>query len=307
MTRSLRVSHASVAKRDPHLARGVEELLAASVGITPGKAGITPALGDHRTSPPQHRLPSPTALPYLLGDRRAPSRIAIAPPPPARADASAATAIAGDDELVALGGAVTDGVGLVVTPPIPVAGGDAPRINTDEQAVAWRRVVDYVHNAGALIVARIAIAGAVTGALEAAVQRATFAGFDLLLLDPGDDAAAIEHLPAMVAATRTKWRTTGWIAAAVHDRPTARAAVVGHAAQLVRAGANLLWITSAGDAHMAGARLPAAPIADRLRNELGIATAVDGADALLPDLDAAVAAGRADLVVVARMPSGARR
>ena len=34
MTRSLRVSHASVAKRDPHLARGVEQLLAAKVGIT---------------------------------------------------------------------------------------------------------------------------------------------------------------------------------------------------------------------------------------------------------------------------------
>ena len=158
-----------------------------------------------------------------------------------------------------------------------------------------------------LIVARIATAGAVAGALEAAVQRATFADFDLLLLDPGHDPAAIEHLPAMVAAARNKWRPRGFIAAAVHDRPTARAAVVGHSAQLVRAGANLLWVTSAGDAHMAGARLPAAPIADRLRNELGIATAVDGADAVLPDLDAAIAAGRADLVVVEQMPAGARR
>jgi hypothetical protein len=51
---------------------------------------------------------------------------------------------------------------------------------------------------------------------------------------------------------------------------------------------------------MAGARLPAAPLADRLRNELSVATAVDGGDALLPDLDAAIAAGRADLVVVTR-------
>src|SRR4029079_18689238 len=34
MTRSLRVSHASVARRDPHLARGVERLLAASAGVT---------------------------------------------------------------------------------------------------------------------------------------------------------------------------------------------------------------------------------------------------------------------------------
>jgi 2,4-dienoyl-CoA reductase-like NADH-dependent reductase (Old Yellow Enzyme family) len=215
--------------------------------------------------------------------------------------------LAGDDELVALGAAAASGAGLVVTPPIPVTVGATPRINTDEQAVAWRRIVEFVHGKGALIVARIATAGAVPGALEAAVQRAAFADFDLLLLDPGTDAAAIEHLPAMVAAARTRWRTRGTIAAAIHDRPTARAAVVGHAAQLARAGATLLWVTSAGDAHMAGARLPAAPLADRLRNELGVATAVDGSDALLPDLDAAIAAGRADLVVVERMPDGARR
>ncbi|HEY5948497.1 MAG TPA: FAD-dependent monooxygenase [Kofleriaceae bacterium] len=291
MTRSLRVSHASVAKRDPHLARGVEQLLAASAGIV--------------HEPP----PMPTALPFSLGDRRAPSRIAIAPrhrPDVEDGVVHVVEGLAGDDELVALGAAASAGAGLIVTPRIPITVGDTPRINTDEQAVAWRRIVDYVHGRGAAIVARIATAGAVPGALEAAVQRAAFADFDLLLLDPGAEPAAIEHLPAMVAAARTKWRPRGFIAAAVHDRPTARAAVVGHAAQLVRAGANLLWVTSAGDAHMAGARLPAAPLADRLRNELGVATAVDGADAVLPDLDAAVAAGRADLVVVERMPAGAR-
>jgi anthraniloyl-CoA monooxygenase len=295
MTRSLRVSHASVAKRDPHLARGVEQLLAASVGVV------------------SDAPPAPTALPCALGDRRAPSRIAVSPvpaEPPRLGDdrvVQIADGLAGDDELVALGAAAGSGAGLVVTPPIPVTVGEKPRINTDEQAVAWRRIVEYVHGKGALIVARIATVGAVPGALEAAVQRAAFADFDLLLLDPGSDAAAIEHLPAMVAAARAKWRPRGVVAAAVHDRPTARAAIVGHAAQLVRAGANMLWVTSAGDAHMAGARLPAAPLADRLRNELGVATAVDGGDAVLPDLDAAVAAGRADLVVVGRMPAGAAR
>jgi 2,4-dienoyl-CoA reductase-like NADH-dependent reductase (Old Yellow Enzyme family) len=299
-----------VAKRDPHLARGVEQLLAATVGVKP--AGITPALGDHRVAPPESRLPPPTALPWPVGDRRAPSRIVVSPidaAPPRVGDGRVvhiAEGLAGDNELVALGAAASAGAGLVVTPPIPVTVGETPRINTDEQAVAWRRIVDFVHSKGALIVARIATAGAVPGALEAAVQRATFADFDLLLLDPCADAAAIEHLPAMVATARAKWRPRGFIAAAVHDRPAARAAVVGHSAQLVRAGANLLWITSAGDAHMAGARLPAAPLADRLRNELRVATAVDGGDAVLPDLDAAIAAGRADLVVVQHMP-GARR
>jgi len=162
----------------------------------------------------------------------------------------------------------------------------------------------------------------ITDELYAAIERAVFAGFDLLVLDPGDDPIAIEALPAMLEGAKLIWRATSatpvsmvstqiplpttprWIAAVVHDRPAARAAVVGHAAQLVRAGADLLWVSAPGDG---SARLPAAPLADRLRNALRVAVCVDGDDALLPDLDAAVAAGRADLVVVDRMPAGARR
>jgi 2,4-dienoyl-CoA reductase-like NADH-dependent reductase (Old Yellow Enzyme family) len=222
--------------------------------------------------------------------------------------------LAGDDELVGLGGAAAAGAAMVVTAPIglgiatepgaPASTLVGPRIDTDEQAVAWTRIVDYVHKCGALIAARIATVATDVHALEEAVQRAAFSAFDLLLLDPIDDPIAIENLPAMIQAARPKWRAGGWIAAAIHDRPTSRATVVGHAAQLVRAGAQLLWVTSSGDALMAGARLPAAMLADRLRNELHVATAVDGAGALLPDLDAAVAAGRADLVVVDRIPAG---
>ena len=309
MTRSLRVSHASVAKRDPHLARGVEQLLAAKVGVT--------------REPP---LP-PTALPFAFGTgsprTRAPNRIAIA------CKATHAGEIANDDDLVAMG-SVAATAGLVVTPAIAVytaaapgaaaARWSGPRINSDEQAVAWRRIVDFVHAKGAVIVARIATSGAVSGApsgalsgaLEAAVQRAAFAGFDLLLLDPGADSAtrelAFEHLPGMIQAARTAWPATRAIAAWIHDRPSTRASVVGSAAQLVRAGATQLWISSSGDTHLAGARLPAAPTADRLRNELGVTTAVVvESAAALPDLDAAIAAGRADLVVTSQPPSGFAR
>ncbi len=290
MTRSLRVSHASVAKRDPHLARGVEQLLAAKVGVT--------------REPP---LP-PTALPYVFGARktRAPNRIAVACKPTHTGE------LANDDDLVTLG-SVAAIAGLVVTPAIsitatPFAG---PRINTDEQAVAWRRIVEFVHAKGAIVVARIATSGAVPGALEAAVQRAAFAGFDLLLLDPGAPGAndvAIEQLPGMVQAARASWPASQAIAAWLHDRPATRASVVGHATQLVRAGATQLWISSVGDTQLAGARLPAAPLADRLRNELHVATAiVADSTASLPDLDAAIAAGRADLVVTSQLPGGFAR
>ena len=315
MTRSLRVSHASVGKRDPHLARGVEQLLAASVGV----------VGDP--------LPPPSALPFVLGDRRARSRIAVCPlgvpADPSASDAvrprggggpGAANSPAGhvpdhqpDHQLGGLGGAALAGAGLVVTAAMRLgaAGSPEPRLD-DDQTVAWRRVVDYVHRCGALIVARfdLTLAGTLSspGALAASVQRAAFAGFDVILLDPCGDAAVAEALPAAISAARGAWRAGGWIAAAIHDRPATRAAVIGHAAQVVRAGADLLWVSAPRDSPLThGARLPAAPLADRLRNELRVATAVDSGDGLLPDLDAAIAAGRADLVVAGRLPDGARR
>ena len=263
MTRSLRVSHASVAKRDPHLARGVERLLAARSGVT--------------ADPP----PPPTALPIALGPVRARDRIAIAPFCPRVPD---------DDALVALGGAAAAGAGLVVTPVL-----QASALATDDGIVAWKRIADYVHGKGALFVLRTT-ANAESAPLIA--ERAAFTGFDVLVLDPGHDPLANEAMPATLAAARAKWK--GWLGAQVHDKPAARAAVVGHAAQLVRAGADVLWVSAPSDG---SARLPAAPLADRLRNELGVATCVDGADALHPDLDAAIAAGRADLVVVERLRS----
>jgi anthraniloyl-CoA monooxygenase len=299
MTRSLRVSHASVSKRDPHLARGVEQLLAAKVGVVPppGRPRSPTSLPFTTVNVSAH---PPTALPYSLGNVRASNRIAIA------GKSTHAGELASDDDLVALGSAATAGAGLVVTPAISIAATPlaGPRINTDEQAVAWRRIVEFVHSKAAIVVARISTIGAVAGALDAAVERAGFAGFDVLLLDPGANDLAVEHLPAMVQSARAKWSRDRWIAAWVYDR----AGTLGHATQLVRAGCDQLWVQSAGDTRMAGARLPAAPLADRLRNELDVSTVVVAdPTASLPDLDAAVAAGRADLVCVAAVPGGFAR
>jgi 2-polyprenyl-6-methoxyphenol hydroxylase-like FAD-dependent oxidoreductase len=315
MTRSLRVSHASVGKRDPHLARGVEQLLAASVGVA----------GDP---------PPPTALPLVLGDRRAHARIALGPSSDGQTqhvdDARPATLAphiepaSAAAELAALVEASASGVGLVVTGGIALgtshrelagnrdaAGHREPAASAGIADPAWPSIVGRVHDTGALIVARLALEPSAPDSVAAGVERAAAAGFDLILLDPGVDAAAIEALPAAIAVARAAWRPGGWIAAVIHDRPATRAAVIGHAAQVVRAGADLLWVTVPGEhrvrstvAH--GARLPAAPLADRLRNELGVATAIECGDALLPDLDAAIAAGRADLVVVGKLPGGVR-
>jgi hypothetical protein len=165
MTRSLRVSHASMLRRDPELARGVARLVAEAAGV---------AGADER---------APSEVPFALGDLRLPSRV---------------------------------------------------------------------------------------------VKRV-----DLALLDAGDDPTAIEQLPAAVA------RAGRPIGAVVRARGP-RNALVGHAAQLVRAGAQLVWIE--GDAAAALA------LSDRVRNELGVATAVAATDGQTIDADAAIAAGRADLV-----------
>jgi hypothetical protein len=158
--------------------------------------------------------------------------------------------------------------------------------------------VEAAHAAGALLALRLIE----PVPDEGAIARAAEAGFDLLVLDAGGDPELVEQLPALVQRARGAWRPGGWIAAVVVDQPAARAAVFGHAAQLARAGADLLWVTSRGDGH---ARLPAAPLADRLRNELGVATCIEIEAASLPDLDAAIAAGRADLVAVAEPPGEA--
>jgi len=283
MTRSLRVSHASVAKRDPHLARGVEQLLAALQGIA--------------DDPP----PAPTSLPLVLGDRRLRSRIAVVPSELATPD---------DEQLVMVGGAVAAGAGLVVTAPLT-----PNQIADDDAAVAWRKITDYVHDKRALIAARLHVSprdGQPDPSLAHCLERALYAGFDLILLDPGTDPAAVEVLASTVQLARTT-RTSrdGWLGAVVRDRPSTRSQVVGHAAQLVRAGAAMLWVVATdrgaeGRDGSGTARLPAAPLADRLRNELHVTTFVDGGNALLPDLDATIAAGRADVVVVSKPPTGGR-
>ncbi|MDQ3336861.1 MAG: FAD-dependent monooxygenase [Myxococcota bacterium] len=253
MTRSLRVSHASMVKRDPDLARGATAML--------GGTG------------------APTQLSFTTPQHRVRSRFVAAP--------LAAWTSSADDLFVALGAAAAEGAGIVATPPLR-----SEMLESDDSAVAWRRIIDYVHGKGALIAARVIMP------TERALERLAFAGFDLVVLDPDGDERAIELLPAAIADARAKLGDT-WLGAVVDDRRTARVAVVGHAAQLVRAGASLLWVTARGDGN---ARLPAAPMADRLRNELDVATCVEADDASLSDLDAAVAAGRADLVVVTKMP-----
>ncbi len=247
MTRSLRMSHNSVTRRDPELAAAMVEQLATT----------------HHAAPNL----TPLAMPFALPVTPSPA-VPGAPPQTVRS-----RVVVSDPETTA---SLMPAAGLVM-------------VGTPDPAA-----VATAHAGGARIALRVA-----SSANSWATAHAH--GFDGLVLAPGDAASTapadqagiateyhrgvVEALPATIATARAAWPADRFIGAVVHDRPSTRAAVVGHAAQLVRAGATLLVVDSV-------------VLADRLRNELHVATCVVAGDARPTDLDAMIAAGRADLVLV---------
>ncbi len=225
MTRSLRVSHASMMKRDPDLARAVEQLLADAAGVT-GPA------------------PAPTDCPFVLPRLRTRGRIVHAP----------------------------DGISA---PPNAVAHARDAAISVVD--VRDAKAVAAIRMAGGLAALRVA---ATRDAGERAVPDC-----DLVVLDPGRDPLDVELLPATIHKLRASH--AGAIAAVVREHPV----VLGHVAQVRRAGADLAWIA----AHDDRATLE---LSDHIRNELGFATAVALGRTPRAALDATIAAGRADLVAV---------
>jgi anthraniloyl-CoA monooxygenase len=261
MTRSLRVSHASVTRRDPPLARAVEELLARSAGIDAS------------------RPPPPMFVPVELGNLRIANRVALAPWKLGGAE----NGVVGDAHLVFLGARASGGVGLVMTETIAAAaGGDdapvgTPRIASDDQTVAWRRVVEFVHGANARIGAQLAAFGGDAAAdLAEGARRAGFVGFDLLVVAGNLD-------PAVIAKVREAWPADRPLGVRITD-----VAQLAPLPALKAAGVAVAWVAGA------------APLADRIRNELGFATVIEGVAALPADLDALVAAGRCDLCALDR-------
>ena len=206
MTRSLRVSHASMQKRDPALAHGVEALLAAALDVPAATA--------------------PSQLPFALGAFETRTRL-----------------------VTQRGDTLVDSTGAIAATLLPSHATVMP--------------------AGAVI-------------------------FDAGELATARSQRALEALPAAIAAACAA-DPDRLVGAVVRDRPGTRHAVMGHAAQLVRAGAALLLV-EAPEAD-ADARLPAASLADRLRNELHVATLIAAHAARTTEIDAAIAAGRVDLVI----------
>jgi anthraniloyl-CoA monooxygenase len=133
LTRSRRITYDNLRLRDPRFIAAVDEWFAAAESAR----GAAPA-------PPVSQ--PPMFQPFRLGDLELANRIIVSP----MDMYSSVEGVPGDFHLVHLGARALGGAGLVMTEMVCVS--DTGRITPgcaglydDDQAVAWKRVVDFVH------------------------------------------------------------------------------------------------------------------------------------------------------------------
>jgi anthraniloyl-CoA monooxygenase len=308
LTRSRRVSYASLRRRDPDFIAARERWFA---GTTGGQA-----------SPPMLQ-------PFTLGSQELVNRVVVSPgePGPVR------DGVPGDLQLVRLGSAALGGAGLMLTGPVSasdtgtVAPGGAG-LYTEEQEAGWRRVVSFVHaNSPTKIGVQLGCYGSdsSTRSLDdlrrqfvAAAQRAAAAGFDLLELDCAQD-CLLPSLSSSAGAGRNRGRLRSWLRYPLEVFGAIRAAWPAERPMSVRVSpadwhsdedgtdavaevANEFAVRGAAAVHVrAGTQTDASAYADRIRNQAGCKSelAVIAAGAIsAPDINPIILAGRADLCVV---------
>jgi anthraniloyl-CoA monooxygenase len=363
LTRSQRISHENLRLRDKTWLEGYERWFAARGGLTVG--------ADGPTVPPMF-------TPYSIRGVTLPNRIVVSP----MAMYSAVDGMPSDFHLVHLGSRALGGAGLVfgemtcVSPDARITPGCLGLWN-DEQAQAWKRIVDFIHttpakaglqlgHSGRKGSTRVAWEGAdqpleennwpvmsasavpylSNGAMPremtredlervkadfcAAALRGVNAGFDVLelhcahgyllssFLSPltnrrsdeyGGSAENRARFPLEIfRAIRAIWPPERPISVRLscHDwteggNTPEEAALF---ARLFKAdGADMIDCSSGqvwyGEKPVYG-RLFQTPFADKIRNEVGIATMAVGAISEADHANSIIAAGRADLCAIAR-------
>ena len=131
MTRSKRITYDNLAQRDPELVEQVKRHFAAADGIEPREDGS---------------VPEPMFAPLALRDVTLANRIVVSP----MCQYSATGGVPNDWHLVHLGARAIGGAGLVFTEMTDVSpeGLITPRctgIWNEDQAAAWKRIVDFCH------------------------------------------------------------------------------------------------------------------------------------------------------------------
>jgi anthraniloyl-CoA monooxygenase len=133
LTRSLRVTHENLRRRDPKLVETVDRWFAEQAASQSGVAVATPA-------------PPPMFTPFRLRELVVPNRIVVSP----MCQYSAEDGMPGDWHLVNLGSRAVGGAGLVLAEMTDVSrdGRITPGctgLYRPEHVGAWRRIVDFVH------------------------------------------------------------------------------------------------------------------------------------------------------------------
>lgn len=146
MTRSKRITYDNLKLRDPKLVREVTEWWVENEGGKVASDGT---------------LPVPVFVPLQLRERKLANRLVVSP----MCQYSAVEGVVQDWHLVHLGARATGGAGLLLTEMTNVTaqGRITPGcagMYTDEQAEAWKRIVDFVHaNSATQIGIQLAHAG----------------------------------------------------------------------------------------------------------------------------------------------------
>lgn len=137
LTRSLRITHDDLARRDPAYVAAVDEWCAAEAER---QSGVPVARG------PAGRPPPPMFTPLRLRELVLPNRVVVS----AMCQYSATDGFPDDWHLVHLGSRAVGGAGLVMTEMTDVS--PEARITpgccgmwSEEHAAAWRRIVEFVH------------------------------------------------------------------------------------------------------------------------------------------------------------------
>jgi anthraniloyl-CoA monooxygenase len=379
VTRSLRITHEDLRKRDPAYVAEIDAWFAGEAELQAGVIAPHLELVERTATGPARRVAPPFLTPFKLRDLVLENRIVVS----AMCQYSAEDGLPDEWHLVHLGSRAMGGAGLVmaemtdVTPEGRITLG-CTGLYDDKQARAWKKIVDFVHgNTTAKIGIQLGHAGRkgastlewegdeplpeekawellapsalpwsphkrapremtaedmaeVKGHFAQAARRARKAGFDILELHCAHGYLLASFLSPLTNhrtdlyggslenrlrfplevfdAVRGAWpaerpmsvriSATDWVDGGIDAAEAVKIALAfkDHGCDLIDASAG----QTVPEQRPRYGRLFQTPFADRIRHEAGIATMAVGAISSFADANTILAAGRADLVALAR-------
>jgi len=379
VTRSLRITHEDLRKRDPAYVAEIDAWFAGEAEMQAGVIAPHLELVERAATGPARRVAPPFLTPFKLRDLVLENRIVVS----AMCQYSAEDGLPDEWHLVHLGSRAMGGAGLVmaemtdVTPEGRITLG-CTGLYDDKQGRAWKKIVDFVHkNTTAKIGIQLGHAGRkgastlewegdealpeekawellapsalpwskhkrapremtaedmaeVKGHFAQAARRARKAGFDILelhcahgyllasFLSPltnhrtdlygGSLENRLRYPLEVFDAVRGAWpaerpisvriSATDWVDGGIDGAEAVKIARAfkDHGCDLIDASAG----QTVPEQRPRYGRLFQTPFADRIRHEAGIATMAVGAISSFADANTILAAGRADLVALAR-------